>query len=183
MDHQINRLEGDIKNFPKTDSPHDKFVEKMSTFAKSAREQYEKLSNMYNNMNKLYNNLGEYFTFDPKAVSVEEFFGDLSSFRSLFLEAVKENNKRREMEEKMKRAKIAKEKAEREKMERMQKKKLLIDMNKEGDETGVMDSLLEALQSGAAFRDRRKRTPKASENRVPVLERSRSRHQGRMVAT
>lgn len=26
----------------------------------------------------------------------------------------------------------------------------------EGDETGVMDSLLEALQSGAAFRDRRK---------------------------
>uniref|UniRef100_A0A670IPJ6 Diaphanous related formin 3 n=1 Tax=Podarcis muralis TaxID=64176 RepID=A0A670IPJ6_PODMU len=28
----------------------------------------------------------------------------------------------------------------------------------EGDETGVMDSLLEALQSGAAFRDRRKRT-------------------------
>lgn len=32
----------------------------------------------------------------------------------------------------------------------------------EGDETGVMDSLLEALQSGAAFRDRRKRTPKAN---------------------
>lgn len=30
----------------------------------------------------------------------------------------------------------------------------------EGDETGVMDSLLEALQSGAAFRDRRKKTPK-----------------------
>ncbi|XP_071981732.1 protein diaphanous homolog 2 isoform X2 [Engystomops pustulosus] len=183
MDNQIRRLEGDIKNFPKTDNAHDKFVEKMNTFAKSAREQCEKLSNMYNNMNKLYNNLGEYFTFDPKAVSVEEFFGDLSSFRSLFLEAVKENNKRREMEEKMKRAKIAKEKAEREKMERMQKKKLLIDMNKEGDETGVMDSLLEALQSGAAFRDRRKRTPKAIENRVPVLERSRSRHQGRAVAT
>lgn len=30
----------------------------------------------------------------------------------------------------------------------------------EGDETGVMDSLLEALQSGAAFRDRRKRAPR-----------------------
>lgn len=30
----------------------------------------------------------------------------------------------------------------------------------EGEETGVMDSLLEALQSGAAFRDRRKRTPR-----------------------
>lgn len=30
----------------------------------------------------------------------------------------------------------------------------------EGDETGVMDCLMEALQSGAAFRDRRKRTPR-----------------------
>lgn len=33
----------------------------------------------------------------------------------------------------------------------------------EGDETGVMDSLMEALQSGAAFRDRRKRTPRNGE--------------------
>ncbi|KAM4664393.1 protein diaphanous homolog 2 [Discoglossus pictus] len=182
MEHQIKKLEGDIKNFPKTDNANDKFVEKMTNFAKSAREQYEKLSNMCNHMNKLYDNLGEYFTFDPKAVSVEEFFGDISGFRSLFLEAVKENNKRREMEEKMKRAKIAKEKAEREKLERQQKKKQLMDINKEGEETGVMDSLLEALQSGAAFRDRRKRTPKNNaDTRQAVLERSRSRHHGRMV--
>ncbi|KAM9325781.1 protein diaphanous homolog 2 [Gastrophryne carolinensis] len=185
MEHQIKRLEGDIKNFPKTDNSNDRFVEKMTSyiFAKSSREQYEKLSTMHNNMSKLYDNLGEYFSFDPRAVSVEEFFGDISNFRSLFLEAVKENNKRREMEEKMKRAKIAKEKAEREKMERMQKKKQLIDMNKEGDETGVMDNLLEALQSGAAFRDRRKRTPKSNDNRLHALERSRSRHQGRAIAT
>ncbi|KAF7244930.1 hypothetical protein EYD10_08894 [Varanus komodoensis] len=130
------------------------------SFAKSAREQYEKLSNMHNNMTKLYDNLGDYFSFDPKTVSVEEFFGDLSAFRTLFLEALKENNKRRELEEKIKRAKLAKEKAEREKLERQQKKKQLIDMNKEGEETGVMDNLLEALQSGAAFRDRRKRMPR-----------------------
>uniref|UniRef100_A0A8B9C2Y7 Diaphanous related formin 2 n=1 Tax=Anser brachyrhynchus TaxID=132585 RepID=A0A8B9C2Y7_9AVES len=161
MNHQIQRLENDIENFPKTQDEHDKFVEKMSiSFLHSAREQYEKLSNMHNNMTKLYENLGEYFSFDPKTVSIEEFFGDLSNFRTLFLEAVKENNKRREMEEKMKRAKLAKEKAEREKLERQKKKQQLIDMNKEGDETGVMDSLLEALQSGAAFRDRRKRTPR-----------------------
>ncbi|XP_041428685.1 protein diaphanous homolog 2 isoform X2 [Xenopus laevis] len=182
MEHQIKRLEGDIKNFPKTDNPSDKFVEKMNIFAKGAREQYEKLSNMYNHMNKLYDNLGDYLTFDTKAVSVEEFFGDLGSFRTLFLEAVKENNKRREMEEKMKRAKIAKEKAEREKLERQHKKKQLIDINKEGDETGVMDSLLEALQSGAAFRDRRKRSPKTNDNRQVALERSRSRHHGKMLA-
>ncbi|KAK2528961.1 Diaph2 [Columba guinea] len=214
MNQQIQRLENDIKNFPKTQDEHDKFVEKMSisflrvfighlnilivwlnwitfesfsltkpySFAESAREQYEKLSNMHNNMTKLYENLGEYFTFDPKVTSIEEFFGDLSNFRTLFLEALKENNKRREMEEKTKRAKLAKEKAEREKLERQKKKQQLIDMNKEGDETGVMDSLLEALQSGAAFRDRRKRTPRPQDNRRVTLERSRSRHSGTIAA-
>ncbi|XP_067373965.1 protein diaphanous homolog 2 isoform X3 [Channa argus] len=197
MERQIQRLENDIENFPKTDDQKDKFVEKMSGFCKHAREQYEKLSTMHKNMQKLYENIGSFFAFDPHSVSVEDFFGDLANFRILFLEAVKENHKKREMEEKIKRAKLAKEKAEREKQERQQKKKQLIDMNKEGDETGVMDSLMEALQSGAAFRDRRKRTPRNGDqspsspssrwpganygnrtldNRRAVLERSRSRH-------
>ena len=43
---------------------------------------------------------------------------------------MKENNKRKEMEEKTRRAKLAKEKAEREKLERQKKKKQLIDINK-----------------------------------------------------
>uniref|UniRef100_A0A3P8S6J1 Diaphanous related formin 2 n=1 Tax=Amphiprion percula TaxID=161767 RepID=A0A3P8S6J1_AMPPE len=163
MERHIQRLENDIENFPKTDDQQDKFVEKMSIsflLWLHSREQYEKLSTMHKNMQKLYESIGSYFAFDPHSVSVEDFFGDLSNFRVLFMEAVKENHKKREMEEKIKRAKLAKEKAEREKQERQQKKKQLIDMNKEGDETGVMDSLMEALQSGAAFRDRRKRTPR-----------------------
>ncbi|XP_061542678.1 protein diaphanous homolog 2 isoform X3 [Phycodurus eques] len=197
MERHIVRLENDIENFPKSDDPQDKFVEKMFGFCKHSREQYEKLSIMHKNMQKLYENTGSYFAFDPQVLSVEDFFGDLSNFRILFLEAVKENHKKREMEEKIKRARLAKEKAEREKQERQQKKKKLIDMNKEGDETGVMDSLMEALQSGAAFRDRRKRTPRNGDqspsspgsrwptanygyrtldNRRAVLERSRSRH-------
>ncbi|XP_073778250.1 protein diaphanous homolog 2 isoform X22 [Danio rerio] len=175
MERHIQRLENDIQNFPKTDDKQDKFVEKMSGFSKHSREQYEKLSTMHKNMQKLYENLGSYFAFDPHTVSIEDFFGDLANFRNLFMDAVRENHKKREMEEKIKRAKIAKEKAEREKIERQQKKKQLIDMNKEGDETGVMDSLMEALQSGAAFRDRRKRTPR-NDNRRTGLERSRSRH-------
>ncbi|XP_003275034.2 protein diaphanous homolog 2 [Nomascus leucogenys] len=178
MEQQIDRLERDIKKFPQAENQHDKFVEKMTSFTKTAREQYEKLSTMHSNMMKLYENLGEYFIFDSKTVSIEEFFGDLNNFRTLFLEAVRENNKRREMEEKTRRAKLAKEKAEQEKLERQKKKKQLIDINKEGDETGVMDNLLEALQSGAAFRDRRKRIPRNPDNRRVPLERSRSRHNG-----
>ncbi|XP_066212140.1 protein diaphanous homolog 2 [Saccopteryx leptura] len=176
MEQQIINLERDIKKFPQVEDQHDKFVEKMTSFTKSAREQYDKLSTMHSNMVKLYENLGEYFIFDAKTVSIEEFFGDLNNFRTLFLEAVKENNKRKEMEEKIRRAKFAKEKAEQEKLERQKKKKQLMDINKEGDETGVMDNLLEALQSGAAFRDRRKRIPRNPDNRRAPLERSRSRH-------
>ncbi|XP_051505681.1 protein diaphanous homolog 2-like isoform X4 [Myxocyprinus asiaticus] len=175
MERHIQRLENDIQNFPKTVENQDKFVEKMSGFSKHSREQYEKLSTMHKNMQKLYESLGSYFAFDPHTVSTEDFFGDLANFRNLFMDAVRENHKKRELEEKIKRAKLAKEKAEREKQERQQKKKQLIDMNKEGDETGVMDSLMEALQSGAAFRDRRKRTPR-NDNRLTGLERSRSRH-------
>ncbi|XP_038137230.1 protein diaphanous homolog 2 isoform X3 [Cyprinodon tularosa] len=162
MERQIQKLENDIENFPKTDDPQDKFIEKMSGFSKHSREQYEKLSIMHKNMQKLYESIGNYFAFDPHSVSVEDFFGELANFRFLFMEAVKENHKKREMEEKIKRAKLAKEKAEREKQERQQKKKQLIDMNKEGDETGVMDRLMETLQSGAAF-NRRKRTPRTGD--------------------
>lgn len=182
MEQQIVNLERDIKKFPQTEDQRDKFVEKMASFTKIAREQYDKLSTMHSNMVKLYENLGEYFIFDSKTVSIEEFFGDLNNFRTLFLEAVKENNKRKEMEEKTRRAKLAKEKAEQEKLERQKKKKQLIDINKEGDETGVMDNLLEALQSGAAFRDRRKRIPRNPDNRRVPLERSRSRHNGGISA-
>ncbi|XP_021044290.1 protein diaphanous homolog 2 isoform X2 [Mus pahari] len=176
MEQNILHLENNIKNFPKAESHHDKFVEKMMSFTQNAREQYDKLSTMHSNMLKLYESLGEYFIFDPNTVTIEDFFGDLNTFRTLFLEALKENHKRKEIEEKSRRAKLAKEKAEQEKLERQKKKKQLIDINKEGDETGVMDNLLEALQSGAAFRDRRKRSPRNPDNRRPPLERSRSRH-------
>ncbi|XP_074866008.1 protein diaphanous homolog 1 isoform X2 [Carettochelys insculpta] len=158
MRKQISDLQRDVKNFPAANDEKDKFVEKMTIFVKDAQEQYEKLQLMHAHMENLFREMGQYFLFDPKKVSIEEFFTDLHNFRNMFLQAVKENQKRRETEEKMRRAKLAKEKAEKERLEKQQKREQLIDMNAEGDETGVMDSLLEALQSGAAFR--RKRAPR-----------------------
>ncbi|KAJ1128093.1 hypothetical protein NDU88_006474 [Pleurodeles waltl] len=114
-------------------------------------------------MDSLFKDLGKYFLFDPKKVTIEEFFLDLHNFRNMFLQAVKENQKRREAEEKMRRAKLAKEKAEKERLEKEQKREQLINQA-EGDETGVMDSLLEALQSGAAFR--RKRGPRQANKKA-----------------
>ncbi|XP_004420116.1 PREDICTED: protein diaphanous homolog 1 isoform X2 [Ceratotherium simum simum] len=164
MKKQISDVERDVQNFPAAIDEKDKFVEKMTSFVKDAQEQYNKLRMMHSNMETLYKELGEYFLFDPKKLPVEEFFMDLHNFKNMFVQAVKENQKRRETEEKMRRAKLAKEKAEKERLEKQQKREQLIDMNAEGDETGVMDSLLEALQSGAAFR--RKRGPRQA-NRKP----------------
>ncbi|XP_061442111.1 protein diaphanous homolog 1 [Rhineura floridana] len=164
MKKQISELRRDVDNCPSTAEEKDKFVEKMTSFVKEAQEQYEKLRMMHSNMENLYKELGQYFLFDTNKISMEEFFTDLHNFRNMFVQAVKDNQKRRETEEKMRRAKLAKEKAEKERQEKQQKREQLIDMNAEGDETGVMDSLLEALQSGAAFR--RKRGPRQGNRKV-----------------
>uniref|UniRef100_A0A674NW50 Diaphanous-related formin 3 n=1 Tax=Takifugu rubripes TaxID=31033 RepID=A0A674NW50_TAKRU len=154
MERQLQQLERDLETFASPDDPNDMFLTKMAI---SFTHQYGKLKIMHSNMETLYQNLLEYFAIDPKKTSVEELFTDLSNFRCMFLQAVKENQKQKESEEKERRARVAKEKAEREKQERQQKKRRLLEVNAENDETGVMDSLLEALQSGAAFRERRKR--------------------------
>uniref|UniRef100_A0A8B9C1B4 Diaphanous related formin 3 n=1 Tax=Anser brachyrhynchus TaxID=132585 RepID=A0A8B9C1B4_9AVES len=159
MERQLQQLEKDLQTFPVAEDKHDKFVAKI--FLVHAKEDFQKLSRMHENMEKLYQNVMGYYAIDLKKVSVEEFLTDLNNFRMMFMQAVKDNMRRREAEEKQRRAKIAKEKAEKEKQERQQKKKRLLEMKTEGEETGVMDSLLEALQSGAAFRDRRKRIPRA----------------------
>ncbi|XP_060904056.1 protein diaphanous homolog 1-like isoform X2 [Labrus mixtus] len=161
MGRQMKSLEKDLETFPPPQSDKDLFVEKMSSFVGSASEQYEKLDLLHKNMDKQFNDLGEYYVFDPKKISVEEFFGDLNTFKNMFQQAVKENQKRKEAEEKIKRAKLAREKEEKQKEEKLKKNQLL-DINAEGDETGIMDGLLEALQSGAAFR--RKRGPRQAAN-------------------
>ncbi|XP_075337552.1 protein diaphanous homolog 1-like [Odontesthes bonariensis] len=161
MGRHIKNLEKDLETFPPPQNDSDLFVEKMSSFVTQAYEQYEKLDLMHKNMEKQYNDLGEYFVFDPRKMSVEEFFGDLNTFKNMFQQAVKDNQKRKESEEKIKRAKLAREKAEKEKEEK-RKKSQILDINAEGDETGIMDGLLEALQSGAAFR--RKRGPRQAAN-------------------
>ncbi|XP_062846896.1 protein diaphanous homolog 1-like [Trichomycterus rosablanca] len=120
---------------------------------------------MHSNMEKQYEDLGKYFVFDPKKMTPEELFGDLNNFKNMFQQAVSENQKRKEAEEKMRKAKLAREKAEKEKEERQKKMNSgqMPNMNDAGDETGIMDGLLEALQSGAAFR--RKRGPRQAANR------------------
>ncbi|XP_042558841.1 protein diaphanous homolog 3 isoform X5 [Clupea harengus] len=176
MERQLEQLDRDLQTFSSPQDQQDMFTTKMTSFSQQAREHYQKLVIMHSNMAALYQNMLQYFAIEPKKTSIEELFTDLSNFRAMFAQAVKENVKQREAEEKQRRARVAKEKAEREKQERQLKKKRLLEVNTENDETGVMDSLLEALQSGAAFRDRRKRAPRPRDGPVQSFSPSAQGH-------
>ncbi|KAF5285112.1 hypothetical protein FQA39_LY16801 [Lamprigera yunnana] len=178
MDSSIKNLETDLSNNKLPQSDDDKFFETMSSFAKEAHDQCMVMQNMFNKMENLYSELADYYVFDKQKYVLEEFFTDLKTFKDSFISAHKDNEKERDIEEKNRKAKLAREKAEKEKQERAERKRAIIDMNPSETQEGVMDSLLEALQTGSAFsrEQKRKRGPRpAGAERRAQLVRSRSR--------
>ncbi|XP_076629979.1 diaphanous related formin 1 isoform X1 [Colletes latitarsis] len=179
METNIRNLEQDLSNAKVPQSDEDMFVGVMGPFAKKARESYEVLQNMFKNMDSLYTEISEFFSFDKQKYTIEEFFGDIKTFKDDFMHAQREIIKLREGEEKQRRAREAREKAEVEKAARAARKRALVDMNAHETQEGVMDSLMEALQTGSAFSrpdQRRKRQARAAgAERRAQLNRSRSR--------
>ncbi|CAG2100841.1 unnamed protein product [Medioppia subpectinata] len=147
MRKSIKELDLDLKNFKPLNS-EDKFGDIMSKFLIEAKDKFQILEHQFNKMDRLFTEIARYYTFDQKKYTMDEFFSDIKSFKDQFIDAKNENMKKREMEEKMRRAVKAKEQAELEKLER-KSKRVNLDIAK--DQEGVMDSLLEALQTGSAF--------------------------------
>jgi len=175
--NQIKKLEKDVDSFGKLskNDKEDKFSEVMKGFSKRAGESFELISDMHVNMKKDYEKLVSIFTISKKT-TMEQFFSAMDEFRNDWNNAVKENARRKEIEEKQRKAKEAKERAEKEKEER-KKKKANLDIegiNKE-DEDGVIDTLMEAINTGNAFGKRKKRTPRADKSSNVQRSRSRSR--------
>ncbi|GBP24839.1 Protein diaphanous homolog 3 [Eumeta japonica] len=163
MDNDIKSLETDLTNAKVPQGPDDKFYEVMAPFAKEAREQCDLLKSMYRKMEALYKELAEYYVFDPQKYTLEEFFSDIKTFKDSFATAYQENLIAREQEERARRARESRAAAERERKERQHRYKQLVDMEQAQD--GVMDSLMEALQSGSAFsreRPRKKAQPRVA---------------------
>ncbi|KAL0116688.1 hypothetical protein PUN28_009956 [Cardiocondyla obscurior] len=151
MESNIRNLEQDLTNAKVPQCDEDLFIDVMKPFAKKARESYEVLQNMFKNMDSLYTDISEFFSFDKQKYTIEEFFGDIKTFKDDFLQSQKEIIKLKEGEEKQRRAREAREKAEAEKAARAARKRALVDMNAHETQEGVMDSLMEALQTGSAF--------------------------------
>ncbi|XP_076246123.1 diaphanous related formin 1 isoform X2 [Calliopsis andreniformis] len=179
MESNIRNLEQDLSNAKIPQSEEDMFVDVMGPFAKKARESYEVMQNMFKNMDSLYTEISEFYSFDKQKYTIEEFFGDIKTFKDDFMQAQKEIIKLREGEEKQRRAREAREKAEAEKAARAARKRALVDMNAHETQEGVMDSLMEALQTGSAFsrpdQRRKRQTRAAGAERRAQLNRSRSR--------
>ncbi|XP_013110083.2 protein diaphanous [Stomoxys calcitrans] len=175
----VKNLETDLQNNKVPQCEDDKFSEVMSKFASDCRQQVDVLGKMQVQMEKLYKELGEYFAFDPAKYTMEEFFVDIKTFKDAFVHAHQEIVRQREEEEKKRRLQEAREQSLREQMERQQRKLALVDMDAAHAQEGVMDSLLEALQTGSAFgnrnsRQQRRQRPAGAERRAQ-LSRPRSR--------
>ncbi|KAF4519233.1 hypothetical protein B566_EDAN009794 [Ephemera danica] len=143
------------------------FKDAFMKFCEEAREQCDVMQNMFQKMNTLYKDISEFYAFDVAKYTLEEFFSDIKTFKDAFM---------KETAEKAERAAAARVKQEQERAERAAHKRALVDMN--AAQEGVMDSLIEALNTGSAFtrEQRRKRQPRAAgAERRAQLSRSRSR--------
>lgn len=179
MNASLKNLESDLNNNKVPQSADDKFIEVMGEFASDCRKQVEVLGRMQVQMENLFKELAEYYAFDVNKYTLEEFFTDIKTFKDQFKAVHQENMKIRENEEKARRARESREQQQRDLQERNQRKLALVDIDAVQTQEGVMDSLLEALQTGSAFgnRDgRRKRgaRPTGADRRAQ-LSRSRSR--------
>lgn len=179
MNASLKNLESDLNNNKTPQSPDDKFIEIMGKFATECRQQTEVLGRMQNQMEKLFKDLAEFYAFDPNKYTLEEFFTDIKTFKDAFVQAHRDNVKIRENEEKANRARESREQQQKDLQERNQRKLALVDIDSAQTQEGVMDSLLEALQTGSAFGNRDQRRKRGARptgaDRRAQLSRSRSR--------
>uniref|UniRef100_A0A2M4BBJ2 Putative rhoa gtpase effector dia/diaphanous n=1 Tax=Anopheles marajoara TaxID=58244 RepID=A0A2M4BBJ2_9DIPT len=179
MNNSLKNLESDLNLNKIPQGEDDCYSEVMGKFAIECRAQVEVLGRMLAQMESLFKSLSEFYCFDPAKYTMEEFFTDIKTFKDAFVQAHADNLRLREEEEKKRRVQEAKEQAQREMLERQQRKVELVNIDAGQTQEGVMDSLLEALQTGSAFgnRDqRRRRGPRpAGAERRAQLNRSRSR--------
>lgn len=179
MTTSLKNLKSDLENNKVPQSADDKFLAVMGDFATQCTDQVEVLVKMKNKMETFYKEVAEYFAFDPDKYPMDEFFSDIKTFKELFTQAYRDNKKQRDEEERAERLREAKEQAQRHLQDRQQRKLAIVDMDAAQTQEGVMDSLLDALQSGSAFgnRDQRRKRgqrPAGAERRAQ-LGRSRSR--------
>ena len=84
MAEGLAKIKAELKHHPKAQEWADKFQEKMKEFLSEAEEKFKRIKDQHELMEKKYEELSEYYCFDRKKVSMEEFFGDITQFAKDF---------------------------------------------------------------------------------------------------
>ena len=93
MDSNIKSLNMDLTNAARTpQEKDDKFVETMGDFCQQARKECEILQAMAKKMTELYSSLAEYFVFDQNKYPLEDFMGDIRTFKDQFKVEISNKN-------------------------------------------------------------------------------------------
>jgi diaphanous 2 len=167
MKRAINNVELDLKSLKLKSDKNDPFILKMDEFIKDAQCRYETIDLMFKKMIESYKELYEFFAFDSTNYTIGNFFEDLKSFCSQFKQCGVENARYKETHDKIKRAEADKAQRESAKVARDTRKEMLMQSTKNGQDMGVMDNLLEALQSGKLFESNNSSSLANRPRRVP----------------
>ncbi|KAH8859804.1 Protein diaphanous like [Schistosoma japonicum] len=191
----VSNIDIDLKTYITQDT-NDNYARIMQDFLVSAKEQISQLEMMYKRMQDKFVMVSKYLAFDPNKYHMENLFSDLKDFLVAFKRSASDLTKKRALEEKMKKAREDQARRQRER----ENKAVLNNSGPRApteEEGNVIDNLMEALKSGAAFanggersaaRRNRNRASPASGNLVSVaspsairqrqLIRARSRNYG-----
>ncbi len=80
MEAGIARVKGEIKHHQKPSDRNDKFADEMKDFVQKSEVTFKKLLDQFQLMEKKCEDLSNFYVFDRKKVTMEEFFGDISFF-------------------------------------------------------------------------------------------------------
>ncbi|CAL8098933.1 unnamed protein product [Calicophoron daubneyi] len=153
MRKSLKNIETDLRTY-KVQEKDDKFMDVMKEFVISAGTQITQLETMFERMRDRFVAVAKYLAFDPNKYHMENLFSDLKTFYLSYVRAIEDNAKRRALEERKKRA--LEEQARRNR-ERQEKGHTSVgtagQRGPAEEEANVIDNLMEALKSGAAFGD------------------------------
>ncbi|VDP88055.1 unnamed protein product [Echinostoma caproni] len=151
MKKSVNSIETDLRTY-KPQEPDDVFATVMSDFVQTASTQVTQLETMFDRMRERFGAVAKYLAFDPNKYHMENLFSDLKQFLSSYSRALTDNAKRRALIERQRKAQEEQARREREREEKARTTNVPSGhMGPSEDEGNVIDNLMEALKSGAAF--------------------------------
>ncbi|XP_065191707.1 protein diaphanous homolog 2-like isoform X2 [Sycon ciliatum] len=170
LQKSINKVSEELRHHEIAKEKEDFFYKHMFEFVNKANSMLKSYTVQFAKLQDLIKSLAGYYCLDLKKAPIEEIFSDISTFLDNFKDAMTDNKKEKELEEKRKRAKEREERGKAKRtaaaQDKMEKMKAISSMP--SDQAGVLDDLMDALNSGAAFTNFKRTRPSKKGSRVTM---------------